>query len=124
MRNIDRYVRGMEICLANAAKSPFDELRAVWETLGNSYAFLAELEAGQAMPLVSRMPAVSPRFISARARAGLTARRRSSNCGIRSNDDPGPPPRYGLTAIPLRGHDRILLGPITYCSSFALKPTC
>ena len=45
MRKIDQYVRSMEICLANAAKAPFGELRAVWETLGNSYGFLAELES-------------------------------------------------------------------------------
>ncbi len=45
MRKIDQYRHGMEFCLANAVKAPFNELRAVWQTLGSSYAFLAELEA-------------------------------------------------------------------------------
>ena len=45
MRKIDEYRRGMELCLINAANAPFRELRAVWQTLGNSYAFLAELES-------------------------------------------------------------------------------
>lgn len=46
MRKIDQYVRGMEFCLANAAKAPFHELRVVWQTLGDSYAYLVELESG------------------------------------------------------------------------------
>jgi hypothetical protein len=45
MREIDRYRRGMELCFENALKAPFNELRAVWQTLGTSYAFLAELHA-------------------------------------------------------------------------------
>ena len=44
MRKLEQYRRNMELCLANAAKAPFDELRAVWQTLGDSYAFLVELE--------------------------------------------------------------------------------
>jgi len=44
MRKLEQYRRNMEFCLANAAKAPFDELRAVWQTLGDSYAFLVELE--------------------------------------------------------------------------------
>ncbi|HYW58884.1 MAG TPA: hypothetical protein VE909_00050 [Xanthobacteraceae bacterium] len=45
MHKIDQYRRGMELCLANAVKAPFSELGAVWQTLGKSYAFLAELES-------------------------------------------------------------------------------
>lgn len=44
MRKLEQYRRNMELCLANAAKAPFEELRAVWQTLGDSYAFLVELE--------------------------------------------------------------------------------
>jgi len=45
MRKIDQYHRGIEFCLENAGKALFSELRAVWQTLGSSYAFLAELES-------------------------------------------------------------------------------
>ena len=50
MRKLEQYRRNMEFCLANAAKAPFDELRAVWRTLSDSYAFLValELEPGRA----------------------------------------------------------------------------
>lgn len=44
MRKLEEYRRHMEFCLTNAAKAPFHELRAVWQTLGESYAFLLELE--------------------------------------------------------------------------------
>lgn len=44
MRKLEEYRRNMEFCLTNAAKAPFHELRAVWQTLGDSYAFLLELE--------------------------------------------------------------------------------
>jgi hypothetical protein len=42
MRKIDQYYRQMEFCLGNAVKAPFGELRPAWQTLGNSYALLAE----------------------------------------------------------------------------------
>ena len=45
MSKDDRYRRKMDLCLAKAAKSPFHELRSVWETIAGSYAFLAELES-------------------------------------------------------------------------------
>jgi hypothetical protein len=45
MSKVDQYRRGLELCLANAAQASFAELRAVWQTIGMSYAFLAELEA-------------------------------------------------------------------------------
>lgn len=45
MSKVHEYRRSVELCLANAAKAPFDELRAIWETIGKSYEFLAELEA-------------------------------------------------------------------------------
>ena len=32
--------------MTNAAKAPFNQLRALWQTLGDSYADLTELEAG------------------------------------------------------------------------------
>ena len=45
MSKVEQYRRGLELCLANAAKAPFAELRAVWQTIGKSYAVLAELES-------------------------------------------------------------------------------
>jgi len=45
MSKLDEYRRALELCLANAARAPFDELRAIWETIGKSYEFLAKLEA-------------------------------------------------------------------------------
>ncbi|HLH92179.1 MAG TPA: hypothetical protein VKX28_27440 [Xanthobacteraceae bacterium] len=45
MSDTDQYRRRMEFCRTNAGKAPFSELREVWQTLGDSYAFLAELEA-------------------------------------------------------------------------------
>jgi hypothetical protein len=45
MSKIDQYRRGMELCMANAVRAPFAELRAVWHTLGSTYAVLAELES-------------------------------------------------------------------------------
>jgi hypothetical protein len=44
MRKLEQYRRNMEFCLANAAKAPFEELRAVWQILGDSYAYLVALE--------------------------------------------------------------------------------
>jgi hypothetical protein len=44
MRKLEEYRRNMEFCLTNAARAPFEELRAVWQSLGDSYAFLVELE--------------------------------------------------------------------------------
>ncbi len=46
MRKIDQYRSGMEFCLANASKAPFKELRALWLTLADDYAFLATFETG------------------------------------------------------------------------------
>jgi hypothetical protein len=45
MSKVEQYRRGLELCLANAAKAPSAELRAVWQTIAESYAYLAELEA-------------------------------------------------------------------------------
>lgn len=45
MSKLDEYRRSVEVCLANAAKAPFDELRAIWESIGRSYELLAKLEA-------------------------------------------------------------------------------
>jgi hypothetical protein len=58
MSKVDQYRRGLELCLANAAKASFAELRAVWQTIGMSYAFLAELEAMGAIRAVSIAPAL------------------------------------------------------------------
>jgi hypothetical protein len=45
MSKIDQYRRALEFCLFNAEKAPFDELRALWQTIGESYVFLAQLES-------------------------------------------------------------------------------
>jgi hypothetical protein len=44
MRKLDQYRRGLELCRSNAAKAPSEELRALWQNLAATYAFLAELE--------------------------------------------------------------------------------
>ncbi len=68
MRKTDQYRPSMELCLANAAKAPFRELRAVWQTLGSSYAFLAELESwpGFGAGKARHEPALSPPRFSER----------------------------------------------------------
>jgi hypothetical protein len=45
MSKIDQYRRGLALCLTKAAEAPSGELRAIWQTIANSYAFLAELES-------------------------------------------------------------------------------
>jgi hypothetical protein len=44
MSKSEQYRQGLETCLANAAKAPFHELRAVWQTMARSYEFLLKLE--------------------------------------------------------------------------------
>lgn len=44
MRDLEQYRGNLEFCLTNAAKAPFSELRAIWQTLAESYTFLIALE--------------------------------------------------------------------------------
>lgn len=45
MSDPDQYRRRLESCLARAAKAPIHELRDIWNTIGQSYELLAEIEA-------------------------------------------------------------------------------
>jgi hypothetical protein len=51
MSKIDQYRRALEFCLFNAEKAPFDELRALWQTIGESYVFLAQIQAARHISL-------------------------------------------------------------------------
>ena len=44
MRKLDQYRHGIDLYSMNAATAPPKELRALWQNVVASYAFLAELE--------------------------------------------------------------------------------
>jgi hypothetical protein len=45
MSKAEQYRRGLEFCLAKAARAPVEELREIWKTVGESYKFLLDLES-------------------------------------------------------------------------------
>jgi hypothetical protein len=60
MSKIDDYRRGRELCAAKALKSPSGELRAIWQTIAETYKFLIELESRPETGLAGMVCAAEP----------------------------------------------------------------